>query len=169
MKRINLALLVVLAAVVAANVLINRDVAEPSRDYLPEMVYSPAAESFAAAEALGNLPVLRTPPDGTIARDVRPAGYVPPAASARAGAVFENFCVPCHGSGSEGNGPVVARGFPAPPSLLAPRAIALDDAQIFDIVTYGRGNMASYAGQIDEEDRWHVIAHIRQLQRGARP
>lgn len=169
MKSVNVALLVILAAGVGANVLVNRDVAVPSRDYLPEMMYSSAAESFAAVEALGNLPVLRTPPEGTIAHDARLARYAPPAATVRGAAVFDAFCVPCHGRGGEGNGPVVSRGFPAPPSLLAPRAVALDDARLFDIITNGQGNMASYAGQVDEEDRWQAIAHIRQLQRGARP
>ena len=59
------------------------------------------------------------------------------------------------------------RGFPAPPSLLAPRAVQMKDGQMFHTVTYGQRNMASYASQLSREDRWKVIVYIRAMQKRA--
>jgi mono/diheme cytochrome c family protein len=53
---------------------------------------------------------------------------------------------------------------PPPPSLVAGRALTLKDGQIFHILTYGQNNMASYASQIDREDRWRAILYVRSLQ-----
>lgn len=186
MKLLNIALALALLAAIGANVAIDRDPAIPARDYFPEMVYSRAAESYAADPALGGTTLL-TPPDGTIARGASLVRYeATPADAVRAGEeltapradaadvqrgqrVFQTFCTPCHGAGGAGDGTVVARGFPPPPSLLAPHARGLKDGQLFHILTYGQLNMPSYAGQIDAADRWRAIAYVRQLQGSGRP
>lgn len=41
----------------------------------------------------------------------------------------------------------------------------MKDGQMFHVVTYGFGNMPSYAVQVSREDRWKAILHIRDLQR----
>jgi hypothetical protein len=38
------------------------------------------------------------------------------------------------------------------------------DGEMFHILTYGQGNMASYASQLTREERWKVIVHVRRLQ-----
>jgi hypothetical protein len=38
---------------------------------------------------------------------------------------------------------------------------------MFHILTYGQGNMASYAGQLSVEDRWQVLLRVRELQQAA--
>jgi mono/diheme cytochrome c family protein len=78
--------------------------------------------------------------------------------------VYATFCQPCHGAGGKGDGPVALRGFPPPPSLLAGKAVSMDDAQIFAILTKGQGNMPSYASQMSAEDRRAAVAHVRLLQ-----
>jgi len=78
--------------------------------------------------------------------------------------VFSTFCQPCHGSGGVGDGRIVQHGFPPPPSLLADRAIQMKDGQMFHLLTYGQGNMPSMASQVNTDDRWRVILHIRTLQ-----
>jgi mono/diheme cytochrome c family protein len=82
--------------------------------------------------------------------------------------LYATFCTPCHGAAGAGDGAVVKRGFPAPPSLLAARAVDMKDGQLFHIVTYGQANMPGYASQIDEDDRWRVVAHVREMQRSRR-
>jgi hypothetical protein len=41
----------------------------------------------------------------------------------------------------------------------------MKDGQMFHLLTLGQGqNMASYAAQLSEKERWLVIAYIRDLQ-----
>ena len=75
-----------------------------------------------------------------------------------------NGCVVCHGGDGGGQGPVVLRGMPPPPSFMAARALEIGDGEMFHVLTRGQGNMASYAAQFSEADRWKVIRYVRQLQ-----
>ena len=76
--------------------------------------------------------------------------------------VFRNVCAPCHGVSGQGNGPVSTRGYPPPPSLLAENAVKMRDGQMFHVLSFGQGNMASYAAQISREDRWKAILYVRE-------
>lgn len=186
MRAVNFLLGLLLVAMIAAHAAVWRATDVPNVDYLPDMVYSPAAEPFAASTLLPGGRVMQPPPAGTVARGASLSRYeatsagaeraglelaAPPAGpgdEARGAAVYASFCTPCHGGDALGQGPVVARGFPAPPSLLAPKAAGMTDGQMFHIVTYGQLNMPGYASQVAEADRWRVVAHVRQLQRGPR-
>jgi mono/diheme cytochrome c family protein len=77
---------------------------------------------------------------------------------------FDTFCSPCHGFVGNGDGVVVQRGFPAPPSLHADEIRASPVGHYFDVITNGQGYMLSYASRIDLEDRWAIAAYIRALQ-----
>jgi mono/diheme cytochrome c family protein len=88
-------------------------------------------------------------------------------ALARGAEVYATFCVTCHGGEGLGDGPVIERGVPPPPSLHGPRSLRMRDGEMFHIMTYGRRNMASFAPQISREDRWKAILHVRSLQEQA--
>jgi len=77
---------------------------------------------------------------------------------------FETFCSPCHGRLADGNGMVVRRGFPRPPSLLADSIRTQPEGFFFDAITEGFGRMYSYAPSIPVDDRWTVVAYLRALQ-----
>ena len=77
---------------------------------------------------------------------------------------FELTCTPCHGFLGNGDGVVVRRGFPAPPSYHIPRLLEVEDGYIFDVITRGFGRMYSYAARVQPEDRWAIAAYIRALQ-----
>ncbi len=77
---------------------------------------------------------------------------------------FEINCVPCHGETGEGNGIVVARGFPAPPSYHIERLRVAPVGHFFDVMTHGYGAMFSQASRVTPEDRWAIAAYIRVLQ-----
>ncbi len=97
------------------------------------------------------------------------AGEVGAENMARGEAVFTTFCAPCHGVTGAGDGPVAARGVGMPGFPLTTKGAApltFKDGHIFHIITYGRGNMGSYASQIGPEDRWKAILWLRQLQKG---
>jgi hypothetical protein len=53
--------------------------------------------------------------------------------------------------------------------LLQQRLLEVSDGYLFDVVTNGLGLMPGYAYQIPAEDRWAIIAHVRELQAAADP
>ncbi len=77
---------------------------------------------------------------------------------------FESFCAPCHGLSGRGDGIIVQRGFPSPPSFLSDRLREMPAAHFFDVITNGFGVMYSYADRVPPHDRRAIIAYIRALQ-----
>ena len=77
---------------------------------------------------------------------------------------YDIFCVPCHSPIGDGDGPVVRRGFPAPPSYHEPRLVAAPDRHFYDVISNGWGVMFPYADRVAPADRWAIVAYIRALQ-----
>jgi cytochrome c553 len=78
---------------------------------------------------------------------------------------FNIYCSPCHGQTGEGNGMVVQRGFPVPPSYHIDRLRQAPVGHFFDVMTQGYGMMYSYAARVEPTDRWAIAAYIRALQK----
>ena len=78
---------------------------------------------------------------------------------------FDIHCAPCHGRTGEGNGMIVQRGFPAPPSYHIDRLREAPVGHFFDVITQGYGIMYPYAARIEPVDRWAIAAYIRVLQK----
>lgn len=82
-------------------------------------------------------------------------------------------CGICHGAQLDGNGPLWKGGdgpFPAAPrNLKDDYSKALSDGQMFHAITYGKGQMGSYASQVTPEQRWWLITYIRSKQGGVKP
>jgi len=81
------------------------------------------------------------------------------------------WCTPCHSATGDGDGRIVRRGFPRPPSLHDERLHQAGDRQLFDTITRGYGVMAPYDDVISAPDRWAIVAYVRalQLSQGAAP
>ena len=77
---------------------------------------------------------------------------------------FEIYCSPCHGRTGQGDGMIVQRGYPAPPSYDVERLRQAPVGHFFDVITHGYGVMYSYAQRVSPEDRWAIAAYIRVLQ-----
>ncbi len=77
---------------------------------------------------------------------------------------FNIYCAPCHGRTGYGDGMIVQRGYPAPPSFHIDRLRQVPVGYIFQVATNGLGQMPSYAAQVPPEDRWAIVAYIRALQ-----
>ena len=78
---------------------------------------------------------------------------------------FNIYCTPCHDTTGSGNGMVVQRGYPRPPSFHIDRLRNIEAGYFFDVMTNGFGRMPDYRAQITPRDRWNIAAYIRALQR----
>lgn len=185
----NALLLVLTIAFLSLNLALRPDPSRRNFELFPDMARSVAYDTFAPNPNFADGKTLRELVPGTIVRGLMPLHYVATkddaeragrellapkfgaskaAARERGAVVFAAYCETCHGPAGLGDGLVAKRGFPAPPSLLAPRARAMADGQMFHILTYGQTNMPSYAAQVGRDDRWRVIAYVRTLQGAGR-
>ncbi|MEO7166764.1 MAG: cytochrome c [Spartobacteria bacterium] len=77
---------------------------------------------------------------------------------------YEIYCAVCHGATGEGNGEVVRRGFPTPPTYHSERLRNAPIGHFYDVITNGYGVMYSYASRVEPADRWAIAAYVRALQ-----
>lgn len=187
LRSVNVLLLLAFVGSLALNWTLGRDMSQPNSDFLPGMAESVPYGAFAPNPNFPDGKTLREPAPGTIPQGHLPLHYGPtPEDAVRAGQelhnpfraedaavrergaqVFANYCQVCHGPQGLGNGPVTQRGVPPPPSFLTGKSKDMKDGHLFHILTYGQGNMPSYASQLSREDRWRAIVHVRSLQQAA--
>ncbi len=150
---------------------------QPDTIYMPDMVYSPAFK----AQKEG---AMRMPVKGTVPRNYVPYAYAKDPERAgrelknplrktgdtlvRGQALYNTYCIVCHGVAGEGDGTVVPK-FPRPPSLQSDKVRGWSDGRIYHVISVGQNLMPSYASQIATADRWAVIHYIRALQRSKHP
>jgi mono/diheme cytochrome c family protein len=111
-------------------------------------------------------------PDGAVARGAKasaealaaPGPPVTPALLTRGRDSFAAFCSPCHGAKGHGDGAVVSRGFPAPPSYHQERLRRVSPEHIVTVIGNGIGRMYAYGDRVPPEDRWAVAHHVKALQ-----
>ncbi len=133
------------------------------------MDVQPKYQEYEPAPLFRNGRVLQEPVAGTVARGdleqvqaERPA--LTPSLLARGRQQFDIFCSPCHDRLGTGNGMVVQRGMPRPPSYHIDRLRTADDQHFYDVITHGYGAMYSFASRVAPADRWAIVAYIRALQ-----
>lgn len=185
-KFLNITGCVALAVVLISCDSTRRD---PGRAYMPDMAYSNAYETYASTEKLEKKGVHFTgrPVEGTIARgDMMPyglkndsSGYIQSAAIkspvATAEVDMKNAerlylinCGICHGAKLDGNGPLYKGGdgpyTAAPKNFMDAAMKVMPEGTMFHSVTYGKGQMGSYASQLNTKQRWEVIAYIKSKQ-----
>ncbi|MBZ4189060.1 c-type cytochrome [Niabella beijingensis] len=166
----------------------------PGRSYMPDMTYSRAYETYASTNDLEKEGVFynRKPVPGTVARgeDMAftfnlphdSAGYAQsaqlrnPLDSAGAAKIdmkeaerlYLVNCGICHGAKLDGNGPLFNGGegpfTAAPKDFMAADMKALPEGTMYYSVTYGKGQMGSYASQLSPKQRWEIIAFIKSKQ-----
>ena len=105
-------------------------------------------------------------------------GQVKASVRARGKGRYNIYCAPCHGTAGDGKGPVAMPALDggkrlqvAPPSFHDQRLKDLFVGVIYEAIYKGvnEGNMPSYAAQIPVDDRWAIVAHVRELQRSKDP
>ena len=80
-------------------------------------------------------------------------------------------CGICHGTALDGNGPLYNGGsgpFSAAPANLTGNAkyVSMPEGQMMFSVTYGKGQMGSYASQLSTTQRWMIIHYVKSKQGG---
>jgi mono/diheme cytochrome c family protein len=135
------------------------------------MTSQPKYAEYQPAPLFRNGQVLQAPVPGTIARDdlaradeaaARPP--LTPQLLMRGRDRFDVFCAPCHSRLGDGDGIIVSRGMPRPPSFHDERLRKAPDQHFFDVITNGYGVMYSYATRVAPKDRWAIVAYLRALQ-----
>lgn len=81
-----------------------------------------------------------------------------------ASSVSRFFRAPRHGYEGDGDGAIVRRGFPHPPSYYEPKLMQAQAQLFFDTITNGFSVMYSYGSRVPPHDRWAIAAYIRALQ-----
>lgn len=133
-----------------------------------QMYDQPRYERGGEAPLFADGVAARTPPRGSVAT-ADPEAMPPPlplteALLERGRERYTIYCTPCHGAGGDGDGMVVRRGFPQPPSYHEQRLRDADDRHIYEVITHGWGVMYPYADRIPPADRQAIVAYIRALQ-----
>src|SRR3954452_21428404 len=164
---------------------------EPGRDYMPDMKYSRAYETYydhsnlsAKGINYNNRPVL-----GTVSRGEELPYHLPndSAGYAQSASVVDPLpklneaelteaerlylinCAICHGPALDGNGPLYKGGngpFAAKPAVLVgdPKIEALPIGTLYHVMTYGKNLMGSYASQLNRKQRWMVAQYVKSKQ-----
>ena len=78
---------------------------------------------------------------------------------------YQIYCQPCHDARGDGRGILFQRGNVPTASFHQEKVLKYTDGQIFDVITNGTGLMAAYKWPIPPEDRWAIVAHVREVQR----
>ena len=170
--------LVVLIGLVSCNKNSSR-----SYQYMPNMYESVGYESYQESDAFANGVEAQLPAEGSIPRgDFMPyeiddtnEGYEIAKASlkspldpanideANGKMLYEIYCGICHGNKGAGQGKLVTRekilGVPSYDD--AGRAITT--GSIYHVIYYGKNTMGSYANQLNESERWQVVAYVEKL------
>jgi mono/diheme cytochrome c family protein len=154
-------------------------------DFIPDMVYSRAYDTYSQNPNFADSMTMRTPVNGTVPRGFVPFRYTIDSASrlkagkellnpfrptddvlARGKLMYTIFCIGCHGSLGKGDGQLFASGlYPLKPRAISePPTAKLMDGQIFHTITLGFGSMMPHGTQIKPEDRWKIVLYVRELQ-----
>ncbi len=152
-----------------------------------DMMYSATYEAHSENPNYDNGQTNQLAPKGTIARGFMPHPMdsegepkrlsnpheMNDVAFARGKKLYNTTCVSCHGLKGKGDAPVVTidGGFPKPPKFSARKfrklnsdktAYKYDASYVYNVITFGYGNMPPHAQQLYTQDRWYVAEYVRQ-------
>jgi mono/diheme cytochrome c family protein len=152
----------------------------PNYEYMPNMYESVGYETYQESDAFANGVEAQIPAEGSIPRGYTPfdipntnEGYLEAKASLKSKLdstqvdmtlgkdLFGIYCAICHGNSGKGDGKLVKRekilGIPN----YADREIT--EGSIYHTIYYGKTSMGSYVNQLNEIERWQVVAYVEKL------
>lgn len=78
--------------------------------------------------------------------------------------LFDRTCAVCHGTGGDGQGPIVKSGAYLGVPNFVDRQITVGSTHY--VIVNGRNAMGSYAGQLNAGDRWRVAMYVMNAFKG---
>lgn len=84
---------------------------------------------------------------------------------ARGQAMYNTYCLVCHGGFGDGAGINVKYGQAPPANYHSDRLRQATDGYLYQVITEGKGLMGPYGPSIKPADRWSIVAYVRALQR----
>lgn len=177
----NLFKITVIATVLLTVVACKKD-SRPNFQFMPNMYEPVGYEPYMESEAFSNGVEAQLPAEGSVARghipfdiegstegyDLAKATLKSPLDSTmvdlnRGKELYNVYCGICHGTKGDGQGNLVKRekilGIPSYDD--AGRAI--NEGSVYHTIYYGKNAMGSYANQLNEEERWQVVAYVLDL------
>lgn len=160
-----------------------KDNARPNYQFMPNMYEPVSYEAYQKSDAFANGIEAQLPAEGTIPRggfmpyefEDTNDGYESAKATlmstldstqvdyARGKELYDVYCGICHGTKGAGQGKLVKRekilGVPS----YADAGRAITTGSIYHVIYYGKNSMGSYANQLNEEERWQVVAYVEKL------
>lgn len=171
----------VLALIFVSFVSCQKD-SRPNYQFMPNMYESVGYETYSESHAFRSGIEAQLPVEGTVARGYLPFDYLDtiedfnlakenlksPLDSTQVNLVeakvlYDIYCGICHGNKGDGQGQLVKRekilGIPSYDDI----GRAITQGSIYHTIYYGKNTMGSYANQLDEEERWQVVAYVLDL------
>jgi len=154
----------------------------PNYQFMPNMYEPVGYETYAESSMFPNDAVALVPAEGSIPRGFMPfdfdntvEGYEAAKAMlkspldstqvdfANGKMLYDIYCGICHGNLGDGQGNLVKR----EKILGVPRyddaGRAITEGSVYHTLYYGKNAMGSYANQLQEEERWQVVAYVLKL------
>jgi len=174
---------IIFAVVLVTLVSCDRSRSSTGWDYMPDMYYSNAYESYTSNPNFEDNLTMRTPVEGTVPREMVPFAWektdedriaagealLNPWKSTEENLkqgkeLYDIFCLSCHGDQGDGMGYLFTSDrYPYPPAdLLMDHVKEMKDGALYHSITVGYGIMGAHGGMIRPDDRWKIILHIRE-------
>jgi mono/diheme cytochrome c family protein len=154
----------------------------PGKIYGADMTYSVAYDAYTANPNFADSQTSRPPVEGTVARGHQLPDHLANDTNAfktftsdlrfnedelkEGNRLFNIYCAICHGQNLDGQGPLYTSGkFAAmPANFKDAKYLHMPVGQMYAAIKYGKNMMGSYASQLDQKQRWMVIAYIKKYQ-----
>jgi mono/diheme cytochrome c family protein len=157
-------------------------------EYMPDMYRSPSYEDNSVNYLFTDSMTDRPPVKGTV-----PVGFTPfpfpntpeglanasqywkdplpatPEVAAQGKAIFDIYCIHCHGATGMGDGKVAAKLPGPPPPYSGPALKNITEGEIFYTLQYGKNLMGSHAGQLTVDERYKLVRYVQTLQKLGQP
>jgi mono/diheme cytochrome c family protein len=173
---------ILVLAIMVSSVFSCKKDTRPNYQFMPNMYEPVGYEAYGAYEVFPGEQSAMIPVEGTIARGYSLFDYgntneeylrakaelFSPLDStqvdlARGKELYDIYCGICHGNKGAGQGNLVKRekilGIPSYDD--AGRDI--NEGSTYHTIYYGKNAMGSYANQLNEEERWQVVAYVLKL------
>jgi len=173
--------ILVLAVMVSSVYSCKKD-SRPNYQFMPNMYEPVGYETYGSYEVFPGEQSAMIPVEGTIARGYSLFDYensteeyerakidlLSPLDSTQVDLVrgkelFDIYCGICHGNRGDGQGNLVKRekilGIPSYNDV----GRAITEGSTYHTIYYGKNAMGSYANQLNEEERWQVVAYVLKL------